>query len=316
MKKIDSKVWKGLIALVAIVLLAVALINSLKGSQTLNEYAAAHPDEQVKVEISPIAETKAEDVAADNEASSEIDSEVSTEAISSTDSDASSEDVIADDGSDNVNGLSFDDEYEGSADRTIYQEGFYYEPIPQVVREKMTGLSYPEDIDETKVCFDDLRYVRLKYVDFNGESADGEMVCNKAIAQDVVEIFYELYEADYRIESIRLIDDFGADDTASMAANNTSCFCYRVVDNSTSLSNHAYGRAIDLNPFYNPYIVFKAEGDYISPPGSEIYADRTQNFAYKIDENDLACILFKQHGFRWGGDWNSCKDYQHFDKKK
>ena len=102
-----------------------------------------------------------------------------------------------------------------------------------------------------------------------------------------------------------------------MEANNTSCFNYRVVDGTTSLSKHALGCAIDINPFYNPYVVFDKTGngqDYISPKGSEIYADRSKDFAYKIDEQALCYRLFKEHGFTWGGDWNSCKDYQHFQK--
>ena len=102
-----------------------------------------------------------------------------------------------------------------------------------------------------------------------------------------------------------------------MEDNNTSCFNYRVVDGTNSLSKHALGRAIDINPFYNPYVVFDKNGTgetYISPGGSEIYADRSQNFPYKIDENDLCYKLFKEHGFTWGGNWNSSKDYQHFQK--
>ena len=114
-----------------------------------------------------------------------------------------------------------------------------------------------------------------------------------------------------------MIDEYGGDDIASMQDNNTSCFNYRAVDGTSSLSKHAIGCAIDINPFYNPYVVFNKDGSgetYISPEGSEIYADRSQNFPYKIDENDLCYKLFKEHGFVWGGDWNSCKDYQHFQK--
>lgn len=157
----------------------------------------------------------------------------------------------------------------------------------------------------------------LLYHDFNGEEQTGELICNKAVAQDMVEIFYELYQNDYQIERIRLIDEYNGDDTASMADNNTSCFNYRVVDGTTSLSKHAYGLAIDINPFYNPYVVYNKGGTgntYISPAGSEIYADRSQDFAYKIDENDLCYRLFIEHGFTWGGNWNSSKDYQHFQK--
>ena len=159
--------------------------------------------------------------------------------------------------------------------------------------------------------------MNVLYYDFNGEVQSGELICNQEIAHDLVEIFYELYRNEYQIEKIRLIDEYGGDDTASMLDNNTSCFNYRVVDGTDSLSKHAIGCAIDINPFYNPYVVFNKDGSgktYISPEGSEIYADRSQNFPYKIDENDLCYKLFKEHGFTWGGDWNSCKDYQHFQK--
>lgn len=200
-------------------------------------------------------------------------------------------------------------------ERVTYEEGFYYEPLTESVKERITGISYPES--GCTVPYEDLNYVGLTYIDFNGQEQTGELICNKAIAQDMVEIFHELYRNDYRLESVRLIDEYNGDDTASMAENNTSCFNYRVVDGTTSLSKHAYGLAIDINPYYNPYVVFgrNADGsDYISPPGSEIYADRSQSFAYKIDENDLCYRLFTEHGFTWGGNWNSTKDYQHFQK--
>lgn len=200
-------------------------------------------------------------------------------------------------------------------DRTTYEDGFYYEPLTDEVKQRITGISYPEN--GCTVPYEDLNYVGLKYIDFNGQEQTGELICNKAIAQDMVEIFYELYRNDYRLERVRLIDEYDGDDTASMADNNTSCFNYRVVDGTTNLSKHAYGLAIDVNPYYNPYVVFhrNADGsDYISPPGSEIYADRGQSFAYKIDENDLCYRLFTEHGFTWGGNWNSSKDYQHFQK--
>lgn len=199
-------------------------------------------------------------------------------------------------------------------DRVTYQEGFYYEPIPANIRNKMNGVSYKEN---PHITYDDLRYLKVLYYDFNAETQIGELVCNQAIAQDLVEIFYELYQNEYQIDKIRLIDEYAGDDTLSMEDDNTSCFNYRVVDGTTKLSKHALGLAIDINPFYNPYIVFNrpTQGEtYISPKGSEIYADRSQTFPYKIDYDDLCYRLFKEHGFTWGGDWNSTKDYQHFQK--
>ena len=205
------------------------------------------------------------------------------------------------------------DDMTTNPDRITYQNGFYYEPLNDTIKQRITGISYPET--GCTVPYEDLRYVGLIYIDFNGEEQAGELICNKAIAQDMVEIFYELYRNDYRIERIRLVDEYGGDDTLSMLDNNTSCFNYRVVDGTTTLSKHALGCAIDINPFYNPYIVYNKNGSgetYISPKGSEIYADRSQDFPYKIDENDLCYKLFTDRGFTWGGNWNSTKDYQHF----
>ena len=192
-------------------------------------------------------------------------------------------------------------------------DGFYYEPISNEVFSRISGISYPVDCT---VPLDELRYVGLLYVDFNGETQKGELICNKALAQDMVEIFHELYTNNYQLESVKLVDEYGGDDTASMLANNTSCFNYRVVEGTTRLSNHAYGRAIDVNPFYNPYITYNKDGTTnVSPEGSEAYADRSASFPYKIDENDLAYKLFTEHGFKWGGNWNNSKDYQHFERK-
>jgi len=203
--------------------------------------------------------------------------------------------------------------------RTTYAEGFYYEPLSDNLRRYITGVSYPavsgEETNTPAVEYDDLRYVHVLHYDFDGNPAEGELICNEYIAQDLVEIFYELYYNEYQIERILLIDEYDGDDTASMEDNNTSCFNYRDVEGSSNLSKHAYGLAIDINPFYNPYVTYNADGsERVSPVAALDYADRSLSFPYKIDENDLCCRLFKQHGFIWGGNWNSLKDYQHFQK--
>ena len=192
-----------------------------------------------------------------------------------------------------------------------YAEGFTYSELPQDIVEKISGVSY---VDNSNISLDELRYCKILYNDFDGNVQNGELICNKQIAQDLLEIFYELYINGYQIERVKLIDEYDGDDTASMLANNTSCFNYRVVEGTQKLSKHAYGLAIDLNPFYNPYITYNKDGSQnISPAGSEAYADRDSSFPYKIDENDLAYKLFTEHGFKWGGNWNSVKDYQHFE---
>ncbi len=201
--------------------------------------------------------------------------------------------------------------------RVTYEDGFYYEPVSDALLDYITGSSYPELAggESVEISPYDLRYVHVLHYDFDGQPAEGELICNAAIAQDLVEIFCELYKNEYQIEQIHLVDEYGGDDDASMAANNTSCFNYRNVANSESLSKHALGRAIDINPLYNPYITYNSDGrTNCSPPEGWAYADRSADFAHKIDTSDLCYQLFTAHGFTWGGSWNSSKDYQHFQK--
>ncbi|MBQ9503533.1 MAG: M15 family metallopeptidase [Lachnospiraceae bacterium] len=177
----------------------------------------------------------------------------------------------------------------------------------------MRGLSYPADDSAAQISWDKLRYMKVLYVNYSGVTCEGELVCNKAIADDLIDIFRQLYAANYQICQIRLVDDFMANDDLSIAADNTSCFNYRVVEGTTRLSNHGLGRAIDINPLYNPCVYVKS--GRVSPPAGAAYADRSADFPHKIDKNDLAYKLFIAHGFTWGGDWKTLKDYQHFEKK-
>ena len=188
---------------------------------------------------------------------------------------------------------------------------FSCDTIPESVKLRMTGKSYPGPEEECEVAWSDLRYLKLLYYDFNGRVRRGEMVCNKAVSDDLMYIFKELYKAKYQIAGIRLIDDYGADDLRSMEANNTSCFNYRPKTSGTSLSAHATGMAVDVNPLQNPYV----KGEEVEPESAREYADRTVDFPHKITPDDLCCKLFRARGFQWGGAWNSVKDYQHFEKK-
>ena len=160
----------------------------------------------------------------------------------------------------------------------------------------------------------DLRYVKVLHYGFDGRIRLGELVCHKTIAAEAAQIFRQLYDARYPIESIRLIDDFGADDERSMRANNTSCFCYRKVKGQSRLSKHALGRAIDLNPLYNPCVRTIRGRRSIQPATAARYADRNASFDHKITHADKAYQLFTANGFRWGGAWRTVKDYQHFEK--
>lgn len=314
---------KPVLFLLTLILVCAFLAHYLIGQETLLDYARENPELAYGTETAP-TETQTQPpqpenvlTKPDNSSSSEttpLSSSATKSDISDTAAPVTPDKSPAYSESESKK-TEASDTMPVSPDRVTYEEGFYYEPLTDTVKERITGISYPES--GCTVPYEDLSYVGLLYIDFEGQEQIGELICNKAIAQDMVEIFYELYRNEYRLERVRLIDEYDGDDTASMSDNNTSCFNYRVVDGTTSLSKHAYGLAIDVNPYYNPYVVFNKNGDgdtYISPPGSEIYADRNQDFAYKIDENDLCYRLFTEHGFTWGGNWNSTKDYQHFQK--
>ena len=189
---------------------------------------------------------------------------------------------------------------------------FTASPISDAVFGRMMGKSYKEDCTVPR---GDLRYLKVLYCGPDGLTYVGELVCHKDISQDLLEIFRELYDNFYMIEKMVLVDDYDADDLKSAAANNTSCFNYRMSSGeSGTLSYHALGKAIDINPLYNPYVWTDREGEtHCEPEEGEAYADREKVFSYKIEEDDLCVALFMEHGFTWGGSWgNGEKDYMHF----
>lgn len=197
------------------------------------------------------------------------------------------------------------------AEDTVKHNGYWFAsyPIPDTVKARMQGKSMKENAN---IGYDQLRYLTLPYYDFDGHVQKGELVCNKAIAHDLLYIFRDLFSEQYPICSIRLVDDFDADDETSMQANNTSCFNYRNVPGTSSLSRHALGLAIDINPLQNPYV----KGSRIYPSTATEYVDRTKDFPHKIDDDDFCKKVFISYGFTWGGNWNYSKDYQHFEKKR
>lgn len=185
-------------------------------------------------------------------------------------------------------------------------QGFTSQLIPLTIQARMRGKSYP---DGCTVPFSELRYLRVLHIGFDGEEHEGELVVNERIAEDVLHIMKQLYDAGYPIEKMTLIDDYDAQDEASMTDNNSSAFCYRVVKGTSTLSNHARGLAVDINPLYNPYV----RGGRVEPEAARPYVDRSQDNDYFLRSDDLCVQLFKEYGFTWGGDWDGYKDYQHFD---
>ncbi len=189
---------------------------------------------------------------------------------------------------------------------------FYIKPIPNDIFEKMQGKSYKENCTVPR---EELRYLHILHVGFDNNTHEGELIVNKRIAEDVLDIFKDLYKAGYQIEKVRLIDEYNAQDELSMRDNNSSAFNFRYISYSTTLSKHAMGLAVDINTLYNPYIKQVDGRLNIEPANAVQYVDRNRQFPHKIDHDDLCYKLFTKYGFEWGGDWEDSKDYQHFEIK-
>jgi hypothetical protein len=158
-----------------------------------------------------------------------------------------------------------------------------------------------------------LRLLRLRFVDFGGSARTGRIVVHAAQSREVVNVFRRLYVARWRIDKMRLVDRYEGDDGRSMAANNTSGFNCRPVAGTDRWSEHSYGRAIDLNPVQNPYVV----GSTVAPEEGRRYAriDRSADGSRLpgvIRADDVVVRSFARIGWGWGGTWSSSKDYQHF----
>lgn len=189
---------------------------------------------------------------------------------------------------------------------------FRIDPISDALKQRMEGCSFKS---MGNMRWEQLCYLQVLHRDAEGDAVVGEMVCNVIIANDLLDIFKALYASGYPIEKMRLVEEYGGDDEASMRDNNTSCFNQRATTAGGTLSKHSYGLAVDINPKYNPYVRLKPNGQTIvRPEGSEDYVDRTLGHPYQVVKDDLCYRLFRQHGFIWGGQWLRGKDYQHFQK--
>ncbi|GIM31632.1 M15 family metallopeptidase [Paraclostridium bifermentans] len=184
---------------------------------------------------------------------------------------------------------------------------FEVQNIPDNIYEKMIGNSIP---DKDSVDKDSLDYLKITYYGFDNKPHIGDMVVSKEVSKEVIDIFKELYENKYPIEKVSIIDNYGADDELSMSDNNTSSFCYRVVDGSKVLSNHSKGLAIDINPLINPMV----KNGVVSPKKGQDYIERNENIKGMIKKGDACYNAFTKRGWTWGGEWSNLKDYQHFEK--
>jgi hypothetical protein len=182
----------------------------------------------------------------------------------------------------------------------------HIERIPAPTRKLMTGRSWHAGCP---VPLRDLRLVKLTYWGFDRTAHTGKLVVHKRWASKVARVFHKLYEARFPIRRMRLVDRYGAVDMRSMKADNTSAFNCRYRNNvCCTWSQHAYGRAIDINPVENPYV-----GPWgVSPPNGKKFVHRKPVRRGMLSFHDRAWWAFHAIGWHWGGSWSWPIDYQHY----
>lgn len=153
-----------------------------------------------------------------------------------------------------------------------------------------------------------LRRLHLSHWGYDGVVHEGDLIVEAAHAERIVQVFADVYAARFPIQRMVPVSAYGGDDGASMRDNNTSGYNCRTVAGSDKLSQHAYGRAIDVNPLHNPYV----KGGTVDPPEGAPWADRTRNDPGMIKAGDAVVQAFERAGWGWGGYWQSGPDYQHF----
>jgi hypothetical protein len=156
-----------------------------------------------------------------------------------------------------------------------------------------------------------LRRISIQHIGFDGGMHDGQLIVNEDLVQQVIAVFDELYRLRFPIDKIATVEHYpAAADELSMEDNNTSAFNCRGIPGSGQWSQHAYGRAIDLNPLLNPSVA--GDGAF-EPKNAAPYLDRSRTDPGLLHGGDPAVHVFTDHGWRWGGYWQSPVDYQHFE---
>jgi hypothetical protein len=178
--------------------------------------------------------------------------------------------------------------------------------LSPAVRQTMTGVSWKPGCH---VGLDELRLVRARIVGMDGRAYVGRIVVHRDVATEVVAVFRRLYAARFPIRRMVPVDAYGGSDFRSIEADNTSAFNCRYVDGTSRWSEHAYGRAIDLNPIENPYVT---SGGTTSHRASRPYLRRAPYRLGMAVEGGVVVRAFDAAGWGWGGRWSGARDYQHF----
>ncbi|MGH2818551.1 MAG: M15 family metallopeptidase [Actinomycetota bacterium] len=180
-------------------------------------------------------------------------------------------------------------------------------PVPRSVVERSTWRP------KCPVSLDQLSYLKTTFWGFDHKPHTGEMIVNASVAEQFVGVFRALYQARFPIEEMRVVTlkEQRAWHTAPTGDTNvTSSFECRQATLGSTWSEHAYGLAVDINPFHNPYL----RGELVAPELARAYGNREWRRPGMIFEGDIATRAFDAIGWGWGGRWSSLKDWMHFSQ--
>ena len=181
--------------------------------------------------------------------------------------------------------------------------------LPERMRAAMTGTSWQDDPQCPPL--DSLCVIAMTHHGFAGTVLDGRLVVARDIADQVVDIFRDIFDAGFPIARMVPICEYRGDDLASMDANNCSAFNFRRIDGTSKLSQHSFGTAIDINPVQNPWV----RGELILPVAGVAFCDRTRtDQPAMIVRPGVVTDAFDARGWTWGGDWEDTKDFHHFSQ--
>lgn len=190
-------------------------------------------------------------------------------------------------------------------------------PPPTSADYRATIAPIPADVlarsswkEECPVTLEDLAYLTMTHWGFDGRPHTGEMIVHAAVAEDITWVFGQLFEAGFPLEQMRVIDEFEIDLPPTGDWNDTTSFVCRDAVGSGSWSQHAYGLAVDINPFHNPYV----KDDLVLPELASYYVDRELGQPGMINDGDVVEEAFAEIGWAWGGNWTTLKDWMHFSQ--
>ncbi len=167
--------------------------------------------------------------------------------------------------------------------------------------EAVAGSTAPLEI------IDSLSMVDVNYYSFDRKLHQGQIIADARLEDDIYEIFQLIEKIKFPVGKVIPIVAYSWEDGDSMADNNSSAFNFRVIANTSKLSLHSFGRAVDINPVQNPVIY---PTGIIAPEGA-VYRPRNKG---AFHASHPVVQEFVKRGWHWGGNFEQPKDYHHFEK--